>query len=67
MKNNNYYGYFFVTLGLLFIIFKLTHVIDWNWFWVLLPVTWEFILLGVLIMILGAISWYEHSQNKKYK
>jgi hypothetical protein len=41
--------------GLLFLVFlvlKLTHHIDWSWFWVTLPL-WAGFALGVFILILG--------------
>ena len=41
-------------LGLLFIGLKLTHYIDWSWWWVLSPF-WMSLLLGVIAVIIGAI------------
>jgi hypothetical protein len=46
----------FVYPGLLFIIFlvlKLTHVIDWSWWWITAPL-WGNVLLGLLIIIICA-------------
>lgn len=42
-------------LGVAFIVLKLTKVIDWSWFWVLLPFTWVFVLLvgGAFITAIG--------------
>lgn len=31
-------GTFAMILTLIFIVLKLTHYIDWNWFWVLSPI-----------------------------
>jgi hypothetical protein len=43
-------------LTLLFITLKLTHVIDWSWWWVLSPI-WINIILGIiLILIIVAIA-----------
>jgi hypothetical protein len=35
-------------LGLLFIILKLIHVIDWSWWWVLAPF-WIPLAIGILV------------------
>ena len=46
-------------LGLLFIGLKLTHVIDWSWWWVLAPF---WIPLAMFIAALGMfvlLSWVE--------
>lgn len=43
-------------LTIVFIVLKLTHVIDWSWWWVLAPL-WVSFILGVLffgLFILGA-------------
>jgi hypothetical protein len=42
----------FGILGIIFIVLKLTHLIDWSWFWVLSP----FIIPGI-ILILIALLW----------
>ena len=45
-------------LGVLFIAFKLAHIIDWSWFWVLCPF-WIGIALVLgffLIAVIGFIS-----------
>ena len=41
-------------LGLIFIILKLCHVIDWSWIWVLAPF-WIEIALIILLIIIAAI------------
>ena len=39
-------------LGAMFVIFKLTHVIDWSWIWVLSPIWfWAGLIIGELIII----------------
>lgn len=38
-------------LTIVFIVLKLTHVIDWSWWWVLSPI-WIGILLTLLIIII---------------
>ena len=57
--------------GLLFIVFlilKLTHVIDWSWWWVTAPLWIGFLILVVVLIFfvliagLGAVS----SFNRKY-
>ena len=45
-------------LGLIFVVLKLTHVIDWSWWWVTLPFWGGLVLIiaiYVIILILAAI------------
>lgn len=42
---------FFGLLGIVFIILKLTHVINWPWVWVLAPI-WGAVLLWLIIMVI---------------
>jgi hypothetical protein len=49
---------FLMLLTILFIGLKLGGVINWNWLWVLLPITiglWTFIITLIGIFILGII------------
>lgn len=39
------------TLTLLFVVLKLTHVIDWNWIWILSPL-WITAGIGLIFVIL---------------
>lgn len=41
-------------LGVTFIILKLTHVIDWSWWWVLAPF-WVGLAFWVAIALLGSV------------
>ena len=41
-------------LGIVFIVLKLTHVIDWSWWWVLAPL-WIPAAIVVLILIVGGL------------
>lgn len=38
-------------LFLVFLVLKLTHLIDWSWFWVLSPL-WISIGLGLIVLII---------------
>lgn len=58
-------------LGLLFITFlvlKLTHVIDWSWWWICAPL-WGIPAIIILLIIGCAIAvWIENIKaNRKYK
>ena len=45
---------------LVFVILKLTHVVDWSWWWVLSPLWIPFaILLVIIIFALLIITWKE--------
>lgn len=52
---NNGFG-FFTILGIIFIVLKLTNVIFWPWFLVLLPLYGGFVLMLLLLMILVVIG-----------
>ena len=41
-------------LAIAFIVLKLTHVIEWSWWWVLSPI-WIPALILILIAIIGRI------------
>lgn len=41
-------------LGVAFVILKLTHVIDWSWWWATAPF-WAPIVLGLIIIVVGFI------------
>ena len=41
-------------LTILFIGLKLGRVIDWTWFWVLSPIVIPFIIIGIVLIFIGA-------------
>ena len=47
---------FLSVLGLMFIVLKLLHVIDWPWVWVLAPI-WGGFLLGIVILAVYLIIY----------
>ena len=48
---------FAAALGLIFIVLKLTHFIDWSWLWVLAPFWIGIALWGAFIGILALFSF----------
>lgn len=42
-------------LAVAFIVLKLTHVVDWSWWWVLAPI-WGVVVFAVLVGIIEAIE-----------
>lgn len=48
-------------LGLLFVGLKLTHVIDWSWWWVLapfwIPLAIGLLVFAVIIAVAGFKGW----------
>lgn len=47
-------------LGLLtitFIVLKLTHVINWSWWWVLAPTWITFVVVFALFLAAGVVLW----------
>lgn len=49
-------------LGVVFIVLKLTGVIDWSWWWVLLPF-WG----PVAIVLLAVVTWLSYLIYKVYQ
>lgn len=45
-------------LTVAFIVLKLTGVIAWSWWWVLSPIWITFLLVFVLLVAGGLITWY---------
>lgn len=48
----NQSGWGTTALQLIFIVLKLTHVINWSWWWVLAP-TW--IIASLVVLIIGIV------------
>ena len=46
-------------LGIVFIVLKLCHVIEWSWWWVLAPfwIPFGIVIICFLIYIIGAFIW----------
>jgi len=52
---------FFGLLGIVFIVLKLLHVIEWSWFWVLAPLWMPFALVLLLVLLYFLfIKWLIH-------
>ena len=47
----------FSLLGIVFIVLKLIGVIDWSWWWVLLPFWGPFVLFITVVIIIGLIVY----------
>lgn len=62
-KNSGGIDYFTI-LGLIFIVLKLTKVINWSWWWVTLPIWGGFVFVVLLNVI---IKVYINYQNTKYE
>jgi hypothetical protein len=41
-------------LTLVFVVLKLTHVIDWSWVWVLAPL-WISLIAGIVMFVLAIV------------
>lgn len=46
----------FGLLGIVFVVLKLTHVINWSWWWVTAPFWGGFALFAIIFLIVGAIA-----------
>jgi hypothetical protein len=44
-------------LTIVFIVLKLTNVIDWSWWWVLAPLWISFALAILILGIAGLVMW----------
>ena len=51
-------------LTIVFIVLKLTNVIDWSWLWVLSPL-WIYAILTIILIVI--LSIIEVVGNKRYK
>ena len=68
---NNFYGFSFAdemrtileSATVVFIILKLTDVIDWSWWWVTSPFTIPFSLAFVAMIIDGTIRYIKKKKN----
>lgn len=56
-------------LALVFIVLKLTGVIDWKWVWVLspfwVPLVVFVLFFGVVVLVAAMQVIYEHAQKRK--
>lgn len=52
-------------LTIVFIVLKLTKVINWSWWWVLSPV-WIYFILIILIAVV-CVGLEEHSKKRVYR
>ena len=64
MNNNNNINVgigFSGLLTIVFIVLKLTNVIDWSWFWVFSPLWISFILgvviIAILFLFMAIVNW----------
>lgn len=52
-----------VILFITFLVLKLTHVIDWSWWWVTSPLWIPFAIVIVVVIIYGVgkalVDWFE--------
>lgn len=46
-------------LLVVFITLKLTHTIDWSWWWVFAPLWIPFAIVAVLLIIIGIIACFD--------
>jgi hypothetical protein len=47
---------FGIILFIVFLILKLTHVIDWNWWWIFSPIWLPIIIVLIINIILGFVN-----------
>jgi uncharacterized membrane protein len=43
-------------LFIVFLVLKLTDTIDWSWWWVTSPLWIPLVVIGVLLVLLGAVN-----------
>lgn len=66
MKNSIYGITFLEALGLIFIVLKLTNVIDWSWWLVLLPIYGPFAFFILLVIFVLSLTFLFGSYRNKY-
>ena len=52
-------------LGVVFIVLKLTHVIDWSWLWVLSPF-WIPLVMGIVAIFTSGHLIFKKRRNRRY-
>jgi hypothetical protein len=52
-------GSFCTTLGLIFLVLKLTDTIAWSWWWVLLPFYGPALLAFVCLLVVFLFGWHK--------
>lgn len=55
---------FWGVLQIVFIVLKLTHVIDWPWIWVLAP-AWIGAIITIIIFVVVFIIWRKVNNHNK--
>jgi len=55
---------FFGLLGIVFIVLRLTHTIDWAWVWVLAPIWMPAAILLIIVLVLTGVVLY-NKRNRK--
>jgi hypothetical protein len=55
MSNSSSGGSLIGLLTIVFVVLKLTHVIDWSWWWVLSP-PWIIVALSVIVTVAAVIA-----------
>jgi hypothetical protein len=58
---------FLGALTIAFIVLKLTHVIDWDWFWVLSPMIFGFAMFAVVLLVILIVIGITVLSDKKKK
>lgn len=53
-----------ILLTIVFVVLKLTNVIDWSWWWVLAPI-WIPFLIALLLILIGFIFFKDVSVEYK--
>lgn len=65
-KDNGSRNIFLSLLTVLFIGLKITHYVDWSWFWVLSPIILPLCFVLVLLLLIGIVT-YTTEEKKKQK
>ena len=50
-------------LGIVFIVLKLTGVINWSWWWILAPL-WIPASIGLIVVIFALVMWFFFQRGK---
>ena len=53
---------FFGLLCILFIGLKLTHFIEWSWFWVLFPITFPLLVVVLIILMTLTFTFFNRDE-----
>lgn len=52
-----------MTVTIVLVVLKLTDIVSWSWWWITLPLWWDIVLVGLLVLLvvlaMGFVVFYQ--------